>query len=219
MRVCVFLFYALSGLIMPTMRTLTPARPTHTYLFVCIWFVMLPLIVVLRVIVKQNEMRSFSMASGQIFNLFCDGLLVWPCELHGNWIAICPKLMLNTKPKGIRCTTQQHRANGQISYSLNLHITNIVNQIDCDDSLVLTPSISHWSCSTWKILTIEIKLTAHTHNNNNNKNKRATPTIHKQIYSVCARCAWKFESMPNTQFIFMDQTEKSLLITLDKYYN
>lgn len=119
---------------------------------------------------------------------------------------------------------QQHRQqpDGQISYShslstLNLHITNIVNQIDCDDSLVLTPSISHLIVLFNMENTHDGNKINRANNNNNNK-KRATPI--NKLFRVCGvRCALSFESMPNTQFIFMDQTEKSLLITLDKYYN
>lgn len=140
------------------------------------------------------------------------------------WIAwqlncIMPEVDINkAKPKGVcwtdQRTRQQHRArthqqtDGQIFYSLStfiLHITNIVNQIDCDDLAgVLTPSI-HWSCSTWKY-----SRWLHT---------KLTTTITIKKYKCMRTGCWIWIECLIHTFIFMDQTEKSLLITLDKYYN
>lgn len=166
-----FLFYALSGLIMPTMRihTRPPHTHTHTHLFVCIWFVMLPLIVVLRcgsetekpATATTTETRSFSMGSGQIFNLF---VMVVSVTVWIAWQLNCnmPKVNVEHRAKGVCCVTTTtttraaaaastahanslaHKQNdGQIpcSHTQLTHYQHCKSNWYCDDSLVLTPSI------------------------------------------------------------------------------
>lgn len=164
---------------MPTMRI--HARPTPSFISpsIFMWFVMLPFISLTSKPTTTTKHGHSQWDRGQIFNPF---VMVVSVTVWIAWQLNCnmPKVDVENEEE-----TKSNKPKGVCSHlllsTLILHIINIVNQIDCGDSLVLTPTsidlVQHGKTVSW-----EKKKHQHRHNHNNNNKKN----IHEL-----------FESMPN----------------------